>query len=153
MRQKNNTVIHGPPLAVMHALLKCLTFILSPPLSSLPSFFSLHVTIQRLFRLEFSIQWVLSPRTAEGFPPQKHLCLLFPRSCSEQYHVVGWGESWQSQSTRRKKGGCFLLLFGCDAGAKPMHGDDRRRQEKTHPGLWEVHQNSHCSSSSSCRQS
>lgn len=71
-------------------------------------------------------------------------------SFCQQYHAVG-SPTYHSQRTRKPFSVWAWWIVNCRQGFAVRNRVGGR--ERAYPGLWEVHQNSHCSSSSRCRQS
>lgn len=71
-------------------------------------------------------------------------------SFSQQYNAVG-SLAYHSQRTRKPFSAWTWWIVSLPQGYAV--GSREGGREEAYPGLWEVHQNSHCSSSSRCRQS
>lgn len=74
----------------------------------------------------------------------------FPISFSQQYNAVG-SLAYHSQRTRKPSSVWTWWIVNLTQGYAVRNREGGR--ERAYPGLWEVHQNAHCSSSSRCRQS
>lgn len=103
-----------------------------------------HITIPRLFRQEFIIQCFISPVSSPLHQAS------FPMSFCQQYHAVG-SPTYHSQRTRKPFSVWAWWIINRTQGFAVRNRAGGR--ERAYPGLWEVHQNSHCSSSSRCQQS
>ena len=136
--QESRSGLQRPPLALqMHALLKCLTWImLCPPPSS-----SLHATIPRLFRLEFSIQRFISPVKPRDFPPAASPIGSLPSFPRELLWTIRccWKSGMPLSKGTRK---AFFYMDMMDsqphAGMKrcmPMEGRREERRGRRREGL------------------